>query len=323
MAIRARRTLPLILAAVLVGAVAIGAAYRRDLRAAHARLADGVAVVETRHGAVAYQAGGAGAPVLVVHGAGGGHDQGRLLAGAFLGDGHRFIAPSRFGYPGSAMPPDPSTAAQADAFADLLDALGIARVSLLAMSGGAPPALQFAIRHPDRVAALILISSAPYAPLGADEQDPPVPTWLYEALFASDLPLWAVLRLSPRALAPIFDAREDLIAGASAREAAFLDATIAAFLPVTARRAGLANEGAAIDPAAPIAPAAIAAPTLVVHASDDRLAPVATATFTADRVAGAEALIFDKGGHLLLGHHEAVGRSVAAFLEAHAGGDGE
>lgn len=323
MAIRARRTLPLILAAVLVGAVAIGAAYRRDLRAAHARLADGVAVVETRHGPIAFQAGGAGAPVLVVHGAGGGHDQGRLLARAFLADGYRFIAPSRFGYPGSAMPADPSTAAQADAFADLLDALGIARASVLAMSGGAPPALQFAIRHPDRVAALVLISSAPYAPLGADEQDPPVPIWLYDALFASDLPLWAVLRLSPRALAPMFDARADLIAGASAREAAFLDAMIAAFMPVTARSAGLANEGAAIDPAVPIAPAAIAAPTLVVHARDDRLAPVATATFTAARIETAEALIFDKGGHLLLGHHEAVGRSVAAFLEAHAGGDGE
>lgn len=323
MSIRARRTLPLILAAALVGAVAIGAVYQRDLRAAHARLAEGGAVVETRHGAVAYQLGGAGAPVLVVHGAGGGHDQGRLLARAFLPDDYRFIAPSRFGYPGSAMPADASTAAQADAFADLLDALEIDRVSLLAMSGGAPPAIQFAIRHPDRVAAMVLISSAPFAPLGADEQDLPVPIWLYDALFASDLPLWAVLRLSPRALAPMFDAREDLIAGASAREAAFLDAMIASFLPVTARRAGLANEGAAIDPTAPIDPSAIAAPVLIVHARDDRLAPVATASFAVARIARADALIFEEGGHLLLGHHDAVGRAVAAFLAENAGAGGE
>jgi 2-hydroxy-6-oxonona-2,4-dienedioate hydrolase len=67
----------------------------------------------------------------------------------------------------------------------------------------------------------------------------------------------------------------------TATEAAFLDAMIAAFLPVTQRRAGLANEGAAIDPAHPIDPTQIRAPVLIVHAGDDRLTPVATAQFTA------------------------------------------
>jgi 2-hydroxy-6-oxonona-2,4-dienedioate hydrolase len=62
------------------------------------------------------------------------------------------------------------------------------------------------------VQALILLSLAPYAPLDAEEQELPVPIWLYDALFATDLPLWAVLRLSPRALAPIFDARPELTA---------------------------------------------------------------------------------------------------------------
>ena len=54
-----------------------------------------------------------------------------------------------------------------------------------------------------------------------------------------------------------------------------------------------------------------------------RLAPVTTASFAAARIDGAETLILDKGGHLLLGHHEAVGHSVAAFLAAHAGARGE
>ncbi len=122
------------------------------------------------------------------------------------------------------------------------------RVTLLAMSGGVPPALQFALRHPDRTDGLILLSLAPYAPLTAEEQALPVPLWLYDALFASDFPLWAMLRLSPRSLAPMFDARDDLTAQMTVAEATFLDAMIAAFLPVTLRRAGLANEGAAIDP---------------------------------------------------------------------------
>lgn len=296
-------------------ATAVWLVHRHDLNAVQTRLAAAASVAATPLGPVAFQAGGTGPPVLAIHGAGGGHDQGRLLAEAFLPAGHRWIAPSRFGYPGSPLPADPSTAAQADAFAAMLDALAIGRVTLLAMSGGGPPALQFALRHPDRTEALILLSLAPYAPLTADEQDPPVPIWLYRGLFASDVPLWAVVRAAPRSLAPIFDARTDLTPQMTPEEAAFLDAMIAAFLPVTRRSAGLANEGAAIDPTAAIDPAAIEVPVLIVHARDDRLTPVSTALYTAGRIPGAETLLPDSGGHLLLGHHAAVRQRIAGFLD--------
>jgi pimeloyl-ACP methyl ester carboxylesterase len=311
-----RRVLWLLLAVLIVGA--IGLTWQRDMREVAARLAEGAGVIETGFGPLGWAEGGEGPPVLAIHGAGGGHDQGRLMAEAFVPAGYRWIAPSRFGYPGSAMPADASTAAQADALAELLDGLGIARVAVLAMSGGGPPALQFARRHPDRTQALILLSLAPYAPLTAEEQALPVPLWLYDALFATDLPLWAVLRLRPRALAPMFDARPELAAQMTAEEAAFLDAMIAAFLPVTQRRAGLANEGAAIDPAAALDPAAIGVPVLLVHARDDRITPVATATFTAERLPQTETLYLATGGHLLLGHHAVVRERVAGFLAAHA-----
>ena len=308
----------LLLAAIGSALAFVGWAWQRDMRLLQARLQADATIVETAFGPVAHAEGGQGAPVLVIHGAGGGHDQGALLARAFLPEGYRWIAPSRFGYPGSAMPADASTAAQADALAEMLDGLGIPRVTLLAMSGGVPPALQFARRHPARTQALILLSLAPYAPLTAEDQELPVPLWLYDALFATDLPLWAVLRLSPRALAPIFDARPELIARMTEAEGRFLDAMIAAFLPVTGRRAGLANEGAAIAPAAAIDPGLIAVPALIVHARDDRITPVATAQFTATGIPGAETVIFDSGGHLLLGHHAAVRARIAGFLAAHA-----
>lgn len=307
----------LILLALALGVGAVGLIWQRDMRTIEAQLAGSARVIPTGFGPVAFSEGGQGAPVLAIHGAGGGHDQGRLLARAFLPDGYRWIAPSRFGYPGSPMLADPSTAAQADAFAQLLDALGINRLTVIAMSGGVPPALQFALRHPERTQALILLSLAPYAPLTAEDQELLIPIWLYDALFATDLPLWAVLRLSPRTLAPIFDARPELTARMTATEAAFFDAMIAAFLPVTQRRAGLANEGAAIDPADPIDPGAIRAASLIVHATDDRLTPVTFAQFTAEGIPGAETLIFDTGGHLLLGHHDEVRQRIAAFLAAH------
>jgi pimeloyl-ACP methyl ester carboxylesterase len=310
-----RRVFVLIALVLVVAGGVVWLVFRQDMQGIRDRLASSSDIASTALGPVAFATGGAGAPVLAIHGAGGGQDQGRLLAEAFLPAGYRWIAPSRFGYPGSTQPADPSTAAQADAFAEML---GIARVTLLAMSGGVPPALQFALRHPDSTQALVLLSLAPYAPLTAEEQELPVPLWLYDALFATDFPLWALLRAAPRALAPMFDARPDLTPQMTGAEAGFLDAMIAAFLPVTLRRAGLANEGAAIDPADPINPAGVMVPVLLVHARDDRLTPFSTAGFTAERIAGAETLFLDSGGHLLLGHHDAVRQRIAEFLTANA-----
>jgi 2-hydroxy-6-oxonona-2,4-dienedioate hydrolase len=63
----------------------------------------------------------------VVHGSGGGHDQGMAFAGSLADQGIRVIAMSRFGYLRTPMPADASAAAQADAHVCLLDALGIRR----------------------------------------------------------------------------------------------------------------------------------------------------------------------------------------------------
>jgi 2-hydroxy-6-oxonona-2,4-dienedioate hydrolase len=62
---------------------------------------------------------------------------------------------------------------------------------------------------------------------------------------------------------------------------------------------------------------------LIIHAADDRLTPISTATYTAGRIDGAETLTFDSGGHLLLGHHDTARRRIADFLATHApmGGD--
>ena len=75
--------------------IALWLFYQRDMNAVRARLISGVSIVETPYGAVPFVTGGAGAPVLAIHGAGGGYDQGRLLAEAFLPQGTRWIAPSR------------------------------------------------------------------------------------------------------------------------------------------------------------------------------------------------------------------------------------
>lgn len=300
---------------VASGIGTFAALYSAEMRSLRTAMA-AVSVARTSHGPIPYLAKGKAASVLVIHGAGGGHDQGRLLAETFLPNEVDWVAPSRFGYLGAPMPVTPSTAAQADAFSELLDHLGVERVVVLAMSGGVPPALQFALRHPDRTRGLVLLSPAPFAPLTAADQRLPVPLPLYNALFASDLPIWLLLRTYPKSLWPAFDVRRDLGVSLDAAERSFVDRLVETFLPVTDRVAGLRNEGAAIEPAAAIDLNEIAVPALVVHARDDSIAPFSTGAFTADRLKRAEFMTIPEGGHLLLGHHKQVRERIGRFIKA-------
>ena len=127
--------------AVLVLAVAavwIGLRFDADMQQARTRSARGSTLVDTRCGPIEVQQTGTGVPLLVVHGSGGGHDQGMAFAGALASHGIRVIAMSRFGYLRTPMPPDGSAAAQADAHMCLLDALGIRRAAVMGGSAGAP-----------------------------------------------------------------------------------------------------------------------------------------------------------------------------------------
>ena len=118
---------------------------------------------------------GQGPPLILSHPLFGGFDAGRGLAKTYVGDTYRFIVPSRFGYLGSSLPPGAKPADQADAYAILLDALGIERVVIFGYSAGGPSAIQFALRHDDRTTALILMGSALPGKAGA----PPRPVAQY------------------------------------------------------------------------------------------------------------------------------------------------
>jgi 2-hydroxy-6-oxonona-2,4-dienedioate hydrolase len=118
---------------------AVGAAvwrYRRDRLQSEARLARlDRRTVPTPLGPLEYCSLGEGQPLLLVHGVVGGCDVPASWR-ALLPAGYRIITPSRFGYLGSPLPEEPTTAAQGDAFVWLLDALEIAQAPVLAFSAG-------------------------------------------------------------------------------------------------------------------------------------------------------------------------------------------
>jgi len=78
--------------------------------------------------------------------------------------GYKIIAPSRFGYLRSGRPKNASPEVQADALAWLVSRLGYEKVIVAGGSAGALPALQFAIRHPEKTKAVVLLVPAAYSP---------------------------------------------------------------------------------------------------------------------------------------------------------------
>jgi pimeloyl-ACP methyl ester carboxylesterase len=147
-----------------VAAISTRRMFRHDMADVSEDLEAGSNLVCTDFGWVEYGREGQGPAALVIRGAGGGYDQGLFVGRELFGPGYDVVAPSRFGYLRTDFPEAHHPCAQADAHAQLLDRLQIGRAVVLGISAGAPGAIKLALRHPDRVAALLLVVPRTYAP---------------------------------------------------------------------------------------------------------------------------------------------------------------
>jgi pimeloyl-ACP methyl ester carboxylesterase len=308
-----------LVAMVLVGATAlIIVRFRLDLDQARARAAQGSELVQTRCGQIEFEQAGSGVPLLVVHGSGGGHDQGMAFAKPLAQHGIRVIAMSRFGYLRTPMPADESAAAQADAHVCLLDALGIGQASVMGGSAGSLSALQMALRHPDRVSALILLVPLTYKPPTQADSAPNMPAWVEATmmrLIGSDFLFWVGMHTArDQIVQSVLATAPELLATASAQESARVNAMLDNILPVSARAAGLVNDTTASKHLTPLPLESIHAPTLIISARDDRYGTFASAQYTASKIAGARFVGFDRGGHVWVGHDDEVMAEVVKLL---------
>ena len=313
-----------IVAVIVFGAVlaALGTTaycYQRDLQRARDRLAAGSEIADTPCGPIEYATAGAGTAVLIVHGAGGGFDQGLELGAPLVERGFRVIAMSRFGYLRTPLPADASPAAQADAHACLLDALGIRRIAVLGASAGAPSAMQLALRHPQRLTALVLMVPAAYVPRpgGAPALTRPRgPPWILDVGLRSDFLFWAMSRLAHRVMIrAVLGTPPELVDRASPAERVRIEQMLDHILPVSPRRFGLLNEGVVV-PALPRYPLEqIHTPTLIISAADDLYGTYEPARYTAAHIPGARFVGYSSGGHLLVGHQPEVTDELVRFLK--------
>ena len=302
------------LAALIAVAAGIYAVFRHELVDAHTRLLGRSTTVTTSFGTLEYAAIGEGQPILIVHGAGGGFDQGIEMTGALARHGYRLIVPSRFGYLRSTLPGNLTTAIQADAYAELLNRLGVDKVVVVGISAGAWSSLQFAIRHPERCRALVLLGPAGYLPNGTSIRGGVVA----RAIFNSDFVAWAALKLMP--ITPggmtrlMLGTDTDVLRRAEPSEQARVEQVLKHLLPVSARYGGIQFDIKTAAAHEPLPIKKIACPVLTISAEDDRFGTASRARLIATSVADGRAIVFSTGGHALVGHYADALRAIRVFL---------
>jgi 2-hydroxy-6-oxonona-2,4-dienedioate hydrolase len=234
----------------------------------------------------------------VVHGSGGGYDQGELIATAILDERFEWVAPSRFGYRGSTFHEGATFDDQAKAYAFLLDHLGIKRVAVLAMSHGGPSALLFAALYTERVSSLALLScgvasSSAVSQAAANQKgDTLTMIFKYEILY------WLVRTFMRKRLMRLMGASGRVIASLTEEQRTLVNQVIDYMAPVSPRYEGVAFDNKATMPNERVA--AIRVPTLIVHATDDALQLFHNAGYAAAHIPEARLVPFNRGGPFLL-----------------------
>ncbi len=308
----------LFLAATLVGLALSGFAvfqsYNHEINHARAAAASGGQIMNTTAGVIEYAEDGAGIPLLSIHGAGGGYDQGLANAADLVGEGFRVIAPSRFGYLGTPIPADASPAAQADAHDALLTELKVGKAVVVGISAGARSALELALRHPDRVAALILIVPGTYAaesPVAIEaSRGSQFAFWLVNA--GADFAWWSTEKVTPTVLIRFIGVPPELVAAAPEAERNRVMQIVRSVQPLSRRFPGINLDSNPDLHRPPLE--RISAPTLVISARDDLFNTLPAAEFAASTIPNARLVVYDTGGHLLVGHEQEVRAAISDFL---------
>lgn len=324
---------------IVLGLLAVGGSLAwfsswRAERMVHLNSASSIA--ETSAGHVEYVQDGEGPTVLVFHGAPGGYDQAMLLGSSLAEEGFQVIAPSRPGYLRTPLTSGLSPEKQADAMAALLDSLGLENVAVMGVSMGAPAAIEFCLRYPNRSWALVLISAVTKKSLPLSAA-PPFPELLNQRL-TGDIGSWYLVHTADRdpakALGWCFDLAQSgnetdrakwiqSVLGNPDQLAWFRDlaGTIA---PIGPRESGLRNDLLQLKALPEFPFEKLVLPVLFVHGAEDSFAPLGGIEAAKKRVPNAELLVIPGTGHISeLGPDSGgIAEKTKEFLGRFHGGQG-
>lgn len=249
-----------------------------------------------------WESTGSGPPVLLVMGLG-------MAATGWwrtipvLAEGLRVIAFDNRGAGRSDRPTGPYTLAQmADDALAVLDAADVATASIYGTSLGGMIAQQLVLRHPERVQALVLGASTP----GGRHHQAPEPEVIDFIRRRASMPreegVWASIPYNY---------------GRTTRErhAERIGEDVVHRLRFPVDPAGYrAQLAAAWGHDSKDRLRSIAAPTLVLHGSDDRIVPVANGRLLAEAIPNARLEVLDGAGHFYATDAPEADREVLRFL---------
>ena len=253
-------------------------------------------MVDTSYGKITYLDEGSGEVFLSCHGICGGYDQAYDTLKERV-DCYRVLAPSRFGYPGSAVPDEPSVEKQTRAFAELLEQLQIDKVYILGTSAGGATAIKFVLMYPEKTKGLILFCSG-YPQIVKPKKKvnylgPPAmlchdfPMWLISPLFG---PIMGMKQSSIHTMMPLYNRHKGIVLDAKMTNTDMFN---------NIENYDMIN---------------LKVPVLIIHAKDDKMADYKMAELWAKKIPDCTFVSLERGGHLMEGNGERINAELDAFV---------
>ncbi len=264
-------------------------------------------ICETEMGPLEYAIIGEGSPVLSFHGGPGGYDQPLYLFDFFAEAGLSLISISRPGYLRTPLSTGKTIGEQADAAAALLDKLGYDKVGVVGASAGGPPTYEFAIRHPGKTAAIVVIDG-----ICRKYKMPDQAGKVQQALFLSDPGLKFELMLGgllPKSVVREILKTEGRLTKEELKERVrhvmtddkkigYVFSLFRSMYPYSRRKEGVWNDVEQYGKIDRLDLGKITAPSLIIHGMKDADVDFGDGEYAASTIPGAEHLWIEDGTHL-------------------------
>jgi len=281
-------------------------------------------VIDTSLGTAEYIDGGQGQPVLFLHGSPGGSDQGAVMGAFLVRRGFRVIALSRPGYLETPLTDALSSPDQQSDFElALMDSLGLDRFAVMCWSGGGPSSYRLAMKHPERVTALVVLAGVSMKYEFANGINS-----LEYSLLTGGLGAWVLkemARHAPKQVVKLAATDEADLTKEQAHELTEhiwndeekREFVLAISGTISGRKVGLANDREQFPTIEDLELERITVPTLLVHGTADSDVRPEQTENAAARIPNAEVIRIENGGHLAVWTDptsDEVQERIAAFL---------
>ena len=295
---------------ILIILLIVFPSFQKQMNEAKERIKSESKLLETKFGEMEYAISCQGKPVLLIHGAGGGFDQGLWLGRICLEGDYQFIASSKFGYLSSQSPEKYSAKLQAEQYRILLDYLGIEKVSIISVSAGGPSSLQFAKDYPERTEKMILLSAVSMPPNPNDKD--PFFIKIIQTIQKSDFAYWLFTKSFKMQVLSLIGIPAADYKKFTPEQKELANELLDVMHPMSLRHKGTIIDGIIIK--AFNFPESISVPTLIIHSKNDGLVSYSHAEYINQRIEGSKLILYEKGGHGAISELEDARKQISSFL---------